>query len=44
MSGIEQKRVDLIAEVQAAHKVLADAGRQDLFELVQKLLEERQAA
>ena len=30
-------------DVQAAYKVLDCAGRQDLFELVRKILEERQA-
>jgi len=41
---VKEQRVDLIAEVQAAYKVLSEAGRQDLFGLVQKLLEEQQAA
>ena len=41
---VEVQGVDLIGEVQAAYKVLSQAGRQDLFGLVQKLLEEQQAA
>jgi hypothetical protein len=41
---VEEQRVDLIAEVQAAYKVLSEAGRRNLFGLVQKLLQEQQAA
>jgi hypothetical protein len=41
---VEEQKVNLIAEAQAAYKVLSEAGRGDLFGLVQKLLEEQQSA